>query len=116
VAFFRAFTDNIYFEPAPILNALHIPVLVILGVNDDVVEPSTTIAVLDRLRAEGHDVTYRVYPGVGHLLLVTSPTGQIIGYPDGYLDLITHWARERVGRLRQVASRSNARANAETPH
>jgi acetyl esterase/lipase len=92
--YFRAFANMIYYDPGPTLEALHAPLLELLGENDDIVEPATTIAALDRLRATGHDVTVRTFPGVGHSLLLTTPLGP--RYPADYLDVLTLWARDRV--------------------
>jgi alpha-beta hydrolase superfamily lysophospholipase len=92
--YFRAFANMIYYDPGPTLEALHAPLLELLGENDDIVEPATTIAALDRLRATGHDVTVRTFPGVRHSLLLTTPLGP--RYPADYLDVLTLWARDRV--------------------
>jgi predicted esterase len=73
---------------------LRAPLLELLGEDDDVVEPATTIAALERLRATGHVVTVRTFPGVGHSLLLTTPLGP--RYPADYLEFLTQWARDRV--------------------
>ncbi len=75
---FRAFAQMIYYDPAPDFKALRVPLLELLGMNDEVVDPKTTIAALERLRSTGHDVTIRTFAGVGHSLVVmdgTRPVG-----------------------------------------
>jgi len=92
---FSAFTHMMYYDPAPALSAVHAPLLEAIGANDEAVEPSSTLAVLERLRKSGHDVTARTFPGVGHSLLVMDGT-RILGYADGYLEYIAQWAKDRV--------------------
>ncbi len=94
---FSAFTHMIYYDPAPALSAVHAPLLEAIGANDEAVEPSSTLAVLDRLRTSGHDVTARTFPGVGHSLLIMDG-GRILGYADGYLDYVVLWAKDQVKR------------------
>jgi len=87
----------IYYDPAPALSAVHAPLLEAIGANDEAVEPSSTLAVLDRLRTSGHDVTARTFPGVGHSLLIMDG-GRILGYADRYLDYVVLWAKDQVKR------------------
>ena len=49
------------------------------------------MAVLDRVKSEGHDITVQVFPGAGHGLLDVPPTA-----PEAPTTLIT-WIRQRVG-------------------
>jgi len=94
---FSAFTHMMYYDPAPALSAVHAPLLEAIGANDEAVEPSSTLAVLEHLRASGHDVTARTFPGVGHALLIMDGT-RILGYADGYLDYVVQWAKDQVKR------------------
>lgn len=87
---------KIDFDPGPVFRSVRAPLLEVIGANDEVIEPASTIAVFDRLQAEGHDVTVRVLPGVGHSLLVTAPAPR---YPEGYPESAVRWARERVDRV-----------------
>jgi uncharacterized protein len=98
IAYFRAFTNMVFYDPAPAFNGMRAPLLELVGDSDDVVDPTTTITALERLRKTGHDVTIRTYPGVGHPLAILTPQGW--RYPDGYLEFLTQWARERVDRVR----------------
>lgn len=70
--------------------------LEIIGASDEVVAPASRIAVFERLRADGRDVTVRSLPDVGHSLLVTGPVPR---YPDDDPDVAVRWARERVDRV-----------------
>jgi uncharacterized protein len=94
---FEVSAHEMYYDPGPILSRLQAPLLDLLGANDEVVDPSSTITRLEDLRAAGHDVTWRIYPGVDHTLVVMQGD-QIVGYPDGYLDFLTDWATQRVSR------------------
>jgi uncharacterized protein len=94
---FSAFTHMIYYDPAPALSAVHAPLLEAIGANDEAVEPSSTLAVLGRLRTSGHDVTAQIFPGVGHSLLKMDGP-RILGYADGYLDYVVLWAKDQVKR------------------
>lgn len=99
LAYFQAFVRRIDFDPGPVFRSVRAPILEVIGANDEVVEPASTIAIFDRLRADGHDVAVRVLPGVGHSLLVTDPGPR---YPEGYPEFAVRWARERVDRVRHA--------------
>lgn len=92
---FAAFSHIMFYDPAPTLSMVRAPLLEILGAKDEVVEPSSTVAALKRLSAAGRDVTVTVLPDVGHSLLVMDGD-RIVGYPDGYLDHVVLWAKDRV--------------------
>lgn len=112
--YFQAFTRMISFDPAPAFAALRVPMLAVIGENDDVVEPASTIAAFEDLRQQGRDVTTRVFPGVGHSLLVMDGD-RIVGYPDGYLELLTGWASLRIapnGRAARELAAADAHARA----
>lgn len=102
-AFFQAFTRKIYFDPEPAFRALRTPLLEVIGANDDVVEPASTTAELERLRTGGLDVTIRSLPGVDHTLLVRAADGP--RYPEDYPEFAVRWAREQVERVKRRGSR-----------
>ena len=117
MTYFQAFVRKIDFDPDPVFRSVRAPLLEVIGTKDDVVEPESTIAAFDRLRAEGHDVTVRSLPDVGHSLLVTGPAPR---YPDDYLEFAVRWARERVDRETHstrsaTTGRSALRASRELP-
>ena len=85
---YRAASRMRYTDPVPVLVSLNLPMLFVLGETDESIEPSTTIAALERLRAVGKDVTIKVYPGVGHSLMHGFPPR----YVDGYLEFVADWA------------------------
>ena len=95
---FRALAHMIDYDPGPALLALRAPLLAVIGARDDVVEPASTIATLERLQAGGRDVTVRTLPDVGHPLLVMTAEGP--RYPDDYPEAAVRWALERVERVR----------------
>ena len=92
---FTAFAHIMYYDPKPALLGSHAPLLEIIGAKDEIVEPSSTIAALEDLAKSGRDVTVKTLPGVGHSLLVMDGP-RILGYPDGYLEGLVAWAKERV--------------------
>lgn len=94
---FVAFVHMIDFDPAPLLATSRVPIMEVIGSNDDVVDPASTIAVMNELRARGKDATVLTLPGVDHTLLVMDH-GRIVGYPPNYLDSVLNWATVRVGR------------------
>lgn len=94
---FAAFVRMIDFDPAPLLAKSRVPMLEVIGSNDDVVEPASTIAVIKELRARGKDATVLELPGVDHTLLVMDH-GRIVGYPPSYLDTVVNWAAKHAGR------------------
>ena len=46
--------------------------LIAIGEDDDTITPGKNIALADRLRAAGVPVELRLYPGIGHLRIVTA--------------------------------------------
>jgi len=92
---FAAFAHIMFYDPHPVLNAVHASLLEIIGAEDEVVDPAGTLAALERLRSSGHDVTSKTFPGVGHSLLVMNGN-TIVGYAEGYLEYIVAWARDHV--------------------
>jgi len=95
---FTAFSHIMFYDPQPALKLVRAPLLEIIGANDEVVDPSSTLAALDRLRTSGHDITSKTFPGVGHSLLIMKGN-TILGYAEGYLDFIVAWSHERVQPL-----------------
>ena len=91
---FTAFAHIMFYDPQPAFRGAQAPLLEIIGDKDEVVEPSSTIAVMQDLAKSGHDVTVKSYPGVGHSLLVMDGP-RILGYPDGYLAEVVSWAQEK---------------------
>jgi len=43
---FLAFTHMISYDPGPVLNSLRVPLLEIIGANDEAVDPGSTLAAL----------------------------------------------------------------------
>jgi Iap family predicted aminopeptidase len=66
------------------------PGLWLFGSADDKTPVEESVAVLGRVKSEGHDITVRVFPGAEHGLLDVPPTA-----PEAPTTLIT-WIRERV--------------------
>ena len=71
------------FDPLPDLQRLDVPGLWMFGTADDRTPVDESKAVLDRLKADGHDITVVVYPDAGHGLLDTPPTA-----PDAPADVV----------------------------
>lgn len=54
------------YDPVPVLQALHIPALWLLGTADRSIPIETTITNLKALAASGHPFEWRTYEGLGH--------------------------------------------------
>lgn len=62
------------FDPAPLLAQMTVPGLWIYGGQDRSQPTTSSVDVLDHLRADGHDFTVIVYPQADHGLLDTHPS------------------------------------------
>jgi dipeptidyl aminopeptidase/acylaminoacyl peptidase len=62
------------YDPLPDLQRMAMPGLWLFGSADDKTPVQESVAVLDRLRASGHDIDVRVFPDAGHGLLDVPPT------------------------------------------
>ena len=62
------------YDPLPDLERMTMPGLWLFGSADQTTPVEESIAVLDRLKAEGHNITVHVFPGAGHGLLDVPPT------------------------------------------
>jgi pimeloyl-ACP methyl ester carboxylesterase len=78
------------YDPLPDLRRMTMPSLWLFGSADDKTPFEESVAILDRVKSEGHDLTVRVYPGAGHGLLDSPPTA-----PEAPTALIT-WIQQRV--------------------
>ena len=92
--FFSAFTRKMDFDPQPALMTMRASLMAVIGADEDVVEPATTIATLEFLKSNGHDVTVKVLPKVGHPLIIMTPVGP--RYPEDYPEFTVRWAAETV--------------------
>jgi dienelactone hydrolase len=61
------------FDPKPFLAKMSIPGLWLFGSADGSIPPTESEAVLDELKAQGKDFSYKVFPGAGHGLLDVEP-------------------------------------------
>ncbi len=98
-AFYRAFTQKINYDPTPAFREARAPLLLVIGANDEVVDPPSTVAVFDALRQSGRDVTVRTLPDVGHSLVVMTKDGP--RYPADYPEVAVRWARAVIDRARK---------------
>jgi uncharacterized protein len=78
------------YDPLSDLERMTMPGLWLFGSADQATPVEESVAVLDRLKAEGHDITVRVFPGAGHGLLDVPPTA-----PGAPAALIT-WVLDQV--------------------
>jgi pimeloyl-ACP methyl ester carboxylesterase len=60
-------------DPRPYLEQLRIPALWLYGTADREVPVDQSVALLDRLKAQGNDFTVVTFPGAGHGLLDSPP-------------------------------------------
>jgi uncharacterized protein len=77
------------FDPLPDLQRIRVPELWLFGDTDEHTPVSESTAILLVLKAEGHDITVKVYPGAGHGLLDTPPSTPDAG-PDLVSWFLTH--------------------------
>lgn len=97
--FFRAFTNKIYYDPAPSFNTGSAALLEVIGTNEEVIDLESTIDVFERLRQNGRDVTVRTLTGVGHSLVMMTKEGP--RYPEDYPEFTVRWAREVIDRTKK---------------
>ena len=62
------------YDPLPELQRMTMPGLWLFGSADDKTPVEESVAILDKMKSSGHDVTVRVFPGAGHGLLDVPPT------------------------------------------
>lgn len=86
-------------DSMPILRAVEVPQLWILGADDLDAPPGETLRRLARLQAEGRDISTRVFAGAEHGMTMydLDADGDRVDtrYPDGYLPLIVDFAAGR---------------------
>jgi pimeloyl-ACP methyl ester carboxylesterase len=78
------------YDPLPDLERMTMPGLWLFGSADEATPVEESVAVLDRLKIEGHYITVHVFPGAGHGLLDLPPTA-----PEAPTTLIT-WVQDHV--------------------
>ena len=78
------------YDPLPDLQRMTMPGLWLFGSTDDKTPVEESVAVLDRLKSEGRDISVQVFPGAGHGLLDVPPTA-----PEASTTMIS-WIRQRV--------------------
>lgn len=69
-----SFTGPHGFDPRPVLEALNVPGLWLLGGEDRSIPTPASVAILDQLIASGKPYTHAVFPGMGHNLPPHWPT------------------------------------------
>jgi pimeloyl-ACP methyl ester carboxylesterase len=79
------------YDPLPDLERLTMPGLWLFGSADDTTPVQESVAVLDQLRSNGHNITIQVFPDAGHGLLDVPPSA-----PAAPVTLIT-WVQQQVG-------------------
>jgi pimeloyl-ACP methyl ester carboxylesterase len=94
---YRWWRSILDFDPVPILERLHIPVLAIFGDQDEITDTEESTATL-RKKVVG--VTIQVFPRANHGMMVfptPSEPFRWFGLADGYIETLTAWILERVG-------------------
>ena len=90
------------YDPEPVLESLHVPVLALFGALDDRVFPQqNSDKWREALRKGGNkDYTIKIFPSANHMLL-KAKTGEMDEYPSlthfipGYAPLLLNWLRDR---------------------
>ena len=75
-------------DPAEYLVRIHVPVLAIFGENDTYIPVEKSIAIYQQYLGEAGNqaFTYKVFANADHAI-------HVIGYADGYFDLMVNWLR-----------------------
>jgi uncharacterized protein len=96
--FYRRIID---FDPLPVLQRLSIPTLWLFGDRDAEMPSEETAEILQRLKAQGKDITVRTFSGADHSLFVAAEQGQTFRWPrlvPGYIDVFTDWIKATVNK------------------
>ena len=89
------------FDPVPVFESLSIPLLALLGAEDESIPAEKSASILRRLRDDGHrPYTIVVYSSVNHAMrkVPTGPEFQWPAYADGFLDRQVEWILEAQSR------------------
>ena len=89
------------FDPVPVFESLSIPLLALLGAEDESIPAQKSASILRRLRDDGHrPYTIVVYASVNHAMrkVPTGPEFQWPAYADGFLDRQVEWILEAQSR------------------
>ena len=91
----RGGMPDLDFDPVPVWERVHCPVLLIWGERDTVLPVPEVVEHTEAAfaRANNSDFMARVFPGAKHGIELED-TGE---FAPGYLELISNWTRERVG-------------------
>jgi dienelactone hydrolase len=81
------------FDPRPYLKQMRLPSLWLFGEWDSSLPTKASVRVLDSLRAQGVDVSVRVFPEANHgLMVVRGPNGRrLANYAPGVWDTVFSW-------------------------
>ncbi|MFP6616106.1 MAG: prolyl oligopeptidase family serine peptidase, partial [Candidatus Hydrogenedentota bacterium] len=86
--------SNVSYDQTPFLEEIEPPLLCVFGENDINVSTAKSVAALERITREfERDITFKVYPDVGHSLFSVKGIFTA-GFTGDYLDLIGNWARD----------------------
>jgi pimeloyl-ACP methyl ester carboxylesterase len=111
-ALFYSARRMVEFDPGPVWEQVHCPVLAIYGEQDTSLPAEQSLPIIRRgLAVAGNrDVTIKVFPGADHGLRTSvtggpkearertaRPPGDAPDFTPGYLDLMTGWLTERFG-------------------
>ena len=91
-----------FYEPLPVVEKLDIPMLWILGGKDHEAPNEITIAELERLRAAGKPIDFKIYPDADHgIVEFEEKDGERVytRYSPGYFELESEWVRKQAVAL-----------------
>lgn len=86
------------FDSLPVLQKLSIPSLWIYGGRDQTVPAMESAANLDKLKAQGKDITIKIFPTANHQMFVIPEANQPFrwfGYAPAYVETIEAWLSKR---------------------
>lgn len=88
------------YDPMPVLEQLELPMLWVLGAEDEEAPNQVTIRELERLKQQGKPIEMRIYPNADHgIIEFEVQEGERIytGFPDDYFQFKVNWVRQQVG-------------------
>ena len=93
---YRRWVTDIFYDPAPWLFKMDVPLFAVLGSDDQNVPTDAAVSALRHLRdAAGKDIDIKIYPGRDHYFFKWHDL-LTVGMPPDYFELIGGWAAEHV--------------------
>ena len=86
------------YDPLPVLEAVEVPMLWIIGGKDTEAPPGRTLAILEAMQPRPGQLDIAIFPDAEHGIITVTGEGddrRLLGHADGYWALQAHWILER---------------------